>query len=277
MSMKLSDDEIAAMEGLPYMHRCLYIFGIRQHMDYETGITGIKRGISWQSLREEIYVEPHQGRVNSGSPSKDQVIRAAEFLEKLGIIINMSEGMRLIFKCVLATRDKSVQNKPATNPLRKPATRKANNGEPFSNKPAIPKTAKPAIPPVSGYISNKLDIYFDQFWKVYPRKVNKKKARDVWIKNELDLVIDQVLADIAERKKGDVNWIEGNQYVPHPVTYLNQERWTDEEKSPKPAQQTGITRGNSHADDKRLLKQRRAEIDRELEEDYERAVSIFNS
>ncbi|MDF2867711.1 MAG: hypothetical protein K0S11_1181 [Gammaproteobacteria bacterium] len=74
------------MEGLPCMHRCLYIFGIRRYMDYETGITGIKHGISWQSLREELYVEHHQGRVEHGSPSREPVRRAAEFLEKKGLI-----------------------------------------------------------------------------------------------------------------------------------------------------------------------------------------------
>lgn len=283
MAIRLNEAEMSAMSNLPFMHRCLYIFGIRQYMDYETGITGIKRGISWQSLREELYVEHHQGRIEYGSPSREQVRRAAEMLEKKGVILNISEGLRLIFKCILAIQDKSVQNKPDRRPTYQPDiepdTLKSNKNKDNNNKPDIEpdreQHEKHDTPLVSGiYKSNKLDLYyFDQFWTIYPRKINKKKAKDVWIKNNLDLVINKILDDITERKKGDVNWIEGNQYVPHPTTYLNQERWTDEEKYPKP-QLSNNQQGNNHAEDKQSLKQRRKTISRRLEEDY---INSLNS
>jgi len=64
-------------------------------------------------LREELYVEPHQGYA-SGSPSKDQMRRAVKTLERAGLISIHSEGKKLIVKCELATWDYCDQNKVAT-------------------------------------------------------------------------------------------------------------------------------------------------------------------
>ncbi len=116
MPILLSDEEIEALEGLPHLHRCLYIFGIRRHMDYQTGITGVKRKISYKSLSEEVYIEPHQGLKNTGEKSREAIRRAVKMLERAGLIIIQSNAKNLILKCNLAIRDKSVQNKPDTNP-----------------------------------------------------------------------------------------------------------------------------------------------------------------
>lgn len=116
MPILLSDEEIEAMEGLPHLHRSLYIFGIRKYMDYQTGVTGIKRKISYKSLSEEVYVVPHQGYVNSGAISREALRRAVKALEKTGLITIKSNDKNLILKCNLARQDKSVQNKPDTNP-----------------------------------------------------------------------------------------------------------------------------------------------------------------
>jgi len=272
MPVLLSDEEIAAMEGLPHLHKCLYIFGIRRYMDYATGITGVKRGISWQSLKEELFIEPRSG-ISEKSPSKDQIRRAAKWLERAGVITIKSDSERLIFECVLAKQDKSVQKQAATKPPPHPAMAKANKNKALRAQAAMGVSAQAATPPLSGNKSTNVDlsIYqsFDNFWATYPRKVNKKKSLELWISKQCSSHIEAILDDIEQRKKGDVNWREGNQYVPHPVTYMNQERWTDEEKCPKPAQQTGATmRSNDYADDKRALQQRRAEIGREFEQEY---------
>lgn len=165
MPLKLSDQELDALEELPYLHRVLYIFGIRKYMDYKTGITGIKRGISYQSLGEELYVAPHVGPIENGSPSRQQIRRAVKFLEKAGLIVIKSVGKRLIFECLLAESDKFVQNKPDTNPTPQPDT-KADTSENKKNpiktdvtekqevesntKPDTVSEGKPDTPPYSG-------------------------------------------------------------------------------------------------------------------------------
>ena len=56
--LTLTSDELAALEGLPYVQQVLYFRGIKPYMDRKTGITGIKRRISYQSLCEALYIEP---------------------------------------------------------------------------------------------------------------------------------------------------------------------------------------------------------------------------
>ncbi|OGT42754.1 MAG: hypothetical protein A3F13_02255 [Gammaproteobacteria bacterium RIFCSPHIGHO2_12_FULL_40_19] len=78
-------------------------------MDYSTGIVGIKCGLSYQSLREELYVETQRGKTG-GSPSKEQMRRVLKTLERAGLISIQSESKKLILKCEVATWDFSTQN-----------------------------------------------------------------------------------------------------------------------------------------------------------------------
>ena len=48
--LTLTLDELAALEGLPYIQRLTYLMGIKPYMDYKTNVVGIKRRISYQSL-----------------------------------------------------------------------------------------------------------------------------------------------------------------------------------------------------------------------------------
>lgn len=158
MQVRLNDREMEALQGLPWFARCLYVFGIRPYMDYRTGLVGAVRGISWQSLAEALYVEPHQGETDSGTPDKSRVRRAAARLEKAGLIENRSQGMRLIFLCLAADTDQSARNKPDTNPTQtrhsKADAANANSGAGFTGEPDTNPTqtrhSKPGTPPVSG-------------------------------------------------------------------------------------------------------------------------------
>jgi hypothetical protein len=74
---------------------------------------------------------------------------------------------------------------------------------------------------------------FDEFWSAYPRKEGaKEKARKSWSRQKLDAKFDQVVADIARRVQSDPQWSK-RQFIPHPLTYLNQQRWQDDWK-PEP-------------------------------------------
>ncbi|MCK4609457.1 MAG: hypothetical protein KAT71_08240 [Gammaproteobacteria bacterium] len=71
---------------------------------------------------------------------------------------------------------------------------------------------------------------FDDFWANYPNKKAKAKARTKYIalitkKPELHEIIINALSKHKETKQ----WNEANgKYIPHPTTWLNQERWEDE-------------------------------------------------
>jgi len=71
---------------------------------------------------------------------------------------------------------------------------------------------------------------FDTFWKAYPKKVSKGYARKVFnqIKPSEEL-LDKMLSAIAEQV-GAEQWMKDNgRYIPNPATWLNGERWEDEQ------------------------------------------------
>lgn len=114
-SIKINENEMMALSGLPHLSIVLYMLGIRPRMDYSTGTVGVRPLISWQALRENIYVEPHPG-IKHEYASMEAVRRAAVWLEKAGLIEMRSHDRQLIFWCPLADTDKHVLNKADRGP-----------------------------------------------------------------------------------------------------------------------------------------------------------------
>lgn len=116
MITQWNDEEEWALSGLPLAAQVLYLRGIRRHMDYETGICGLKRGISLQGLAEILYVDGQQG-MKYESTSKQQVRRLIVWLEKSGLVERRSiEREKLIFFLPLADTHQSAQKKADTKP-----------------------------------------------------------------------------------------------------------------------------------------------------------------
>jgi hypothetical protein len=70
--------------------------------------------------------------------------------------------------------------------------------------------------------------YFDEFWKAYPRKTNKGFARKVFEKLKVDdAMLTKMIQAIYVQNK-NVWKDKDQQYIPHPSTWLNGERWDDE-------------------------------------------------
>lgn len=71
---------------------------------------------------------------------------------------------------------------------------------------------------------------FNEFWKAYPKKINKKGTFTAFkriknLKNELPLILQAV-----ETYKASKSWQQNNgQYIPYPLTFINQERWKAEQ------------------------------------------------
>lgn len=73
---------------------------------------------------------------------------------------------------------------------------------------------------------------FDEFWKAYPRKVNKKEAQSVWSKAVIPS-LDIILTAVEKQKQSD-QWLKDDgKFIPYPSSWLNKERWNDEGKEPK--------------------------------------------
>lgn len=66
---------------------------------------------------------------------------------------------------------------------------------------------------------------FETFWSMYPRKVAKVPAHKAWSK----LSQPEKAAAIAALPAHVAHWSGRElEYVPHPRTWLSQQRWTDE-------------------------------------------------
>lgn len=237
MEYKINHTERETLRGLPYLQRLLYIEGIRPYMDYATGIVGLKRGISYQSLSEEMYVEPHPG-YQSGSPSRDQIRRALRGLEKSGLIQQQNYPKKLVFECLLATQDNCVQNKAAIKPPHQGATKPTQKLNHFSAsyknhtaKAAIGKMAQAATPPVSGNHIIFLEKHFDIFWTNYPEKKSKQKAWAIFqALNPSAELFEKIMDGLQKQIMFYETQTQLDEWMPnwkHPANWLANASWED--------------------------------------------------
>ncbi|HHS3313271.1 TPA: hypothetical protein ACTGGB_003247, partial [Legionella pneumophila] len=207
------------------------------YMDVKTGIVGIKRRISHQSISEQLYVEPHQG-IKSQNFSRDQVRRSVSGLVRAGLIEVQSEGMHLILKCLLASSHYSAQNKAAINPPQK-ATIKPR-GESLENtgltefealKADTVESQKAAIPHKDNYYIYLLS-QFEKFWSLYPEKKSKNNAQAVFeeLKPNAELCHTIINALTAQINYRDTMKLQGTWVPPwkYPANWLAQRCWEDE-------------------------------------------------
>jgi hypothetical protein len=81
----------------------------------------------------------------------------------------------------------------------------------------------------------KIGELFESFWVEYPNKTAKKKALEKFTvvfkelqEGDADILLGEILAGLGRAKKSPQWTKDSGQYIPHPTTWLNQERWRDE-------------------------------------------------
>lgn len=113
-------------------------------MDFKTGIVGIKRGISYQSIGEAIYIEPRAG-VKGGSAHRSTIRRALEQMEKSGIV-RKKPSENLVFLLPFAQAGKYDHKKADTNPTPHTDTPKASQNKALQVEADMGKNEKADIP-----------------------------------------------------------------------------------------------------------------------------------
>jgi hypothetical protein len=273
--MLISDQEMDALYELPHIAQLTYFRAIRPYMDYATGIVGRKRGISRQSISEQLSVAHAQGRkVPTITP---KIVRdALDLLEQAGLIQRIPADRTLVFFLPHAQTDDSVSNKEGRRRADVGPTQQGQRGaEPSSciaegNGEQITESGpsekdqvfkKEGLPPISVIRREKTNpplppdgdnspaepagvrafnaARFEEFWRAYPNKTGRKPCQQKWALRQLDRIADVILADVEARKTRDDRWRRG--YIPNPLTYLNQDRWTDNITAP------AATATNNHA------------------------------
>jgi hypothetical protein len=115
------------------------------------------------------------------------------------------------FSTVLILNWHKYQDKPIEQPI---SNRSATDQQPITNK---------------NKNKNKESNIFDHFWSKYPRKVSKKKTLEIWKRiNPSKNLADKIMASL-DNHINSRQWKKDNgAFIPHPSTWLNQERWNDE-------------------------------------------------
>lgn len=227
----LNVQEISALRGLPYMQQLAYVFGIRPYMDRTSFVVGIKRGISYQSLSETLYIEPHPG-IKSGSPSREQIRRVIKGLERAGLIEIQSSDKRLILKCLIANTNYSVQNKPDINQTQETDTFISYHHISKSHQANISQIAKADTPHNSEKNHVCVNAQFEKFWSLYPKKTSKQKAWEEFQKLEpSNALVTQILTALQQQLDAIIRLQSQGQWVPKwklPANWLTQRCWEDE-------------------------------------------------
>ncbi len=233
----ITTQELSALSEQPYIQRIAYVFGIRPYMDRATLMVGVKRKISYQSLAEALYVEPHQG-IQSGSPSRQQIRRAVKGLERAGLVRVESIEKQLILKCLLADTNYSVQNKADTNPTQQADTKpntinlfETDRYDNFSQNADTGQKQKADIP----HNSKSLCVYvcdkFEKFWGDYPQKQNRAQCFEEFKKlNPSDELLSQMLVSLNAQIKNREELINTGMWVPkwkYHANWLSQQCWKE--------------------------------------------------
>ena len=240
MDFMVNSEELEALYGLPHTQQLAYLRGIRPYMDVKTGVVGLKRRISLQSVAEELYIQPHQG-VKGEKFSRPQARRALSALERVGLITLQSEDLQLILKCNLATLGYFTQNKVVTNQSQKADTfctdQSIENKGFYKGSSEKPSTAEPpkAVTPL---IKENNYIYllhqFDHFWLMYPEKKSRERAFEIFqqinpdeylLRTILQALDSQIKARKAKEAHGE--WVPAWKF---PANWLSQKCWEDEVK-----------------------------------------------
>lgn len=156
---------------------------------------------------------------------------------------------------------------------KKAETARANGSK--GGRPKKPKKTQPVIianPEITGSKANHKPLTnnhkpihtgFDSFYAAYPRKSNKQAAIQAWNKRKPDADLAALIAKDIERRITLGHWdLSQKDYIPHPSTYLNQERWTDE-ITPRNDNATNRSAGNTATPGQKLTPAQRTAAKRE--------------
>lgn len=200
---------------------------------------------------------------------EDTVMIALTLLQKIGLVEVMENGA-----LYLSQVNKMVGSE-TNSAVRKRLYRARLNGEnvlPPSRQevPAIESPAKDTAQPQEKK-PNKFEERFEEFWKHYPRKIGKGAAKKSFVKRKPSQELTQRMINAVEIQKKSPQWMrDKGQFIPHPTTWLNQERWEDEvevvnnapQKSSRPV---GGINGMSTADYMRQRENKRQQALRAIE------------
>lgn len=74
---------------------------------------------------------------------------------------------------------------------------------------------------------DELQLSFEDFWKMFPKRVARKDAMKAWAKVS-PREYPKIIRAIEQQKMCDDWTDQGGKFIPYPASWLNGERWYDE-------------------------------------------------
>ncbi|MEG1506511.1 MAG: phage replisome organizer N-terminal domain-containing protein [Bacilli bacterium] len=96
-------------------------------------------------------------------------------------------------------------------------------------------------------------VRFDTFWSCYPKKETKIKCQDWFKKNTLDDTTFDIILNSLEKFKKCKQW-KTKQFIPQPITWLNQKRWLDEIEEEESEEENAIRLKKEIEEEEKLKK-----------------------
>ena len=160
-------------------------------------------------------------------------------------VTNVSDVTSDVTRCNSVTRKNKETPLPPVREEREEKKERSKERKEEIEESLTPNTKEPVLPRTrdSSGMSKKMQADFDSFWASYPRKVGKGAARKAFVKAMAKGVTLDTLIAAVEAQKHCRQWTkDGSDYIPHPSTWLNQERWEDVIEDEQPVSAT--YRGN---------------------------------
>ena len=137
MPTQWNSEEDAALDYLPHVDQVIYLRGIRRRMNYHTGITGIDAPISYAWLGQLTDVHPEIG--SNAAPKARMTLSAIRCslarLERAGLIERLpNNDRRLVFRCLLASREQSVSRRNSRGTAEEQQIRNETHFEPENSE-----------------------------------------------------------------------------------------------------------------------------------------------
>ena len=124
---------------------------------------------------------------------------------------------------------KEINNQRLDNKTNSQRSAPPSAGESVSNKNTGENVSDQNTAAFEYDVLEPAELFFDEFWKLYPRKESKQQAKKAWMKLNPGQELFDLIANALEYRSQTKEWLaENGRYIPHPATWLNGRRWEDE-------------------------------------------------
>ncbi len=135
-----------------------------------------------------------------------------------------------------------------------------NHSDRYTDKEEEKKHPGASVPPADSLELETKEAAFDMFWEQWPKKQQKSVALRAWMKIPI--------AEYAGILTGLERWLVSDQWkrgvIPHPATWLNRKRWTDEDIPQFVGGTNGKPNGKQSATDLAVQNARALSLDRQV-------------